>query len=48
MENNSYLEETKRRLNLFGYKNLKEKDNSGILGTDVLGNRYYFEFILKS
>lgn len=38
------IEEIKRRLKLLDYKNIRVKNNDGVLATDLFGNRFYFEF----
>lgn len=36
--------EIKRRLKLLGYKNLRIKNDIGVLATNPFGERFYFEF----
>lgn len=38
------IQEIKRRLKRLGYINFRIKNNTGVLATDLFGNRFYFEF----
>lgn len=38
------VDEIKRRLKILGYKNIRVKNEDGVLATDPFGGRFYFEF----